>query len=184
VGLSMDQSQNVTVTAVSVGDLIDHGINQTTVTFGGYVCPLPSVKLDVTVGLDDTCASSAMVTVSEDHQDVTFCYTLTNDSLHVAVMDHALTDTLALSDPITQTLLLAPGASHTITASTTLSGTRGNCYDNEAEWRAMTASGFGQAQGNDANTLFMETTYQAISQASATVCVGTPVSIYLPIIVK
>jgi len=184
VGLSMDQSQKVTVTAVSVGDLIDHSINQTTATFDGYVCPLPSVKLGATVGLDDTCASSATVTVPEDHQDVTFCYTLTNDSLHVAVIDHTLTDALALSEPITQTLLLVPGASHTITASTTLSGTRGNCYDNEAEWRAVTATGFGQSQGNDANTPFMETTYQAISQASATVCVGPPVSIYLPIIVK
>jgi hypothetical protein len=61
----MEQSQNVTVTVVNVGDLIDHSINQTTVTFGGYVCPLPPVKLDVTVGLDDTRASSAMVTVSE-----------------------------------------------------------------------------------------------------------------------
>jgi hypothetical protein len=180
----MDQSQNVTVTAVSVGDLIDHSINQTTVTFGGYVCPLPSVKLGVTVGLDDTCASSTTITVPEDHQDVTFCYTLTNDSLHVAVMDHTLTDTLALSEPVTQTLLLAAGASHTITASTTLSGTRGNCYDNEAEWRAVTTAGLGQLQGNDANIPFMETTYQAISQARATVCVGPPVSIYLPIIVK
>jgi pimeloyl-ACP methyl ester carboxylesterase len=183
VGLSMDQSQNVTVTGVSVGDLIDHSINQTTVTFGGYVCPPPSVKLSATVGPDDTCTSSTTVTVPEDHQDVTFCYTLTNNSLHVTVIDHTLTDTLALNDPTTQTLLLGPGVSHTITASTTLSGTQGNCYNNEAEWRAVTATGFGQSQGNDANTPFMETTYQAVSHAKATVCVGT-VSIYLPFIVK
>jgi hypothetical protein len=174
------------VTGAGIGDLIDHSVNAKSCSFGGYVCPLPAVTLELTVSPNNTCPGSTVLSVPGDDQAVTFCYALMNNSSQVTIVNHSLANSLI--DDKVLTLSLGPGESFSFSVEVTLNEIQGYCYDNNVTWLAVTDTGFGQAPGDDASGPFITTTYQATSTATATVCVGPTASpeveVYLPLVVK
>ncbi len=181
VGMPVDGQQ---VTGIGVGDLVNNSLSEVSCTLGGYTCPLPTVTLTVTASPDGTCPGSTTVTIPEDDQTVTFCYTLTNTSNAAAVVEHTLANSLI--DDQTLTLSLEPGTSHSFSTPATLNERRDNCYENNVTWTAVTGTGYGQQQPVGTILLFLNTTYQATDHAVVTVCVGPPTEylIYLPLVKK
>lgn len=184
IGLPLDGQP---VTAVAIGDLVDHSVNQVTYDLGGYICPLPAVALEVTVSTDGVCPGAAAVSIFEEPPEVTFCYELTNASPDVTVVDHSVVNSLIADRSLS--LVLGPGESHSFSVETVVDKEQGQCYDNDVRWTATTEAGFGQHQGRDAEGPFIDTRYEAVGNAAATVCLGVEAppggtNIYLPLINK
>ena len=172
------------ITGTGFGDLFNHSVNVAGCQLDRFACPLPAIDLSMAVSPDGACLGSPPAHPHRHEQIVTLCYTLTNRSEHVALTTHHLTGTL--TGVQTLSLTLAPGETHTLPLTATLTGSLGNCFAHQATWTARTEAGFGQPQASDTADPFTSTTYLATGTAQTTLCLNSPDrwQLYLPLVVK
>lgn len=172
------------VMGVAIGDLIDHGINEQSCTFGGYMCPLPEITMSKTVSTNGQCPGTASTTVPFENQTVTFCFEVTNTSTEaVTLTDYVIDDpNIGLMNVSATSQTIAPGETAIVYQTDyTYSGSAGQCFNNGATITASTAEGFGQPQSQtNADAPYLTTTYTTTASTAddaTEVCILVPLSV-------